>query len=472
MRTLHKIEIKHFNNFNNDALVQTKSFYNFLPTTKLNNSMGIDDAKFPLMESSSTETVLDLTGINQVNGVTTFKQYFPNTQSSVHRVLVYGEDNKVYINQLFSNSSSLFWLYNLQFNSAPICLQFKKNDADAVLLTSEDKMMIWKVGLAPYQINNAPIVTSMAMNDGVLYCTVKDPAFKVWYCTDLDAENVGTTDNYSGYISLEDDLGDARKIVTLNESVYVFRDYGISKISLIKKEISVSQIYASNTKIFTNTVSTCGNIIMFMTVQGLFSFNGVKVSKSKIDIANKLPIRNEGAVASSLGDRYYLALRLNFDDNKSVLCETETNFVNNALIVVDNEESSYQIMRGVDIACLQPIKTALFEKMLVTFNTKHKNKVGQIVNISTDYETALPKFWKSEELCTANSHKMFTKLSVNADANVTFKLIGKKTYTFVTTHSGVNIFKFKIYEDSLCMEISSSGTSAMVNSVLLEYYEN
>lgn len=473
MKEKKRIEIDTFNNFNSSNNIHTEKFYNFFPSNKLASSQGVAVAKFPKMYTDMTEEELDIEDldINSVCGVSYFKMYFPDSQNTQHRILIYGDDNKVYINQLFSGSSMLLWLFNLQFNSPPVSLSYKTDDTDSIILTSSDKMVVWHTNYSPYEIENVPIITSMCMNDEVLFCTIKDPAFKIWYATNLDAENVGQVSAESGYISLEDDLGYSRKILTFNEDIYVFRDYGISKINYIKNDISVSQIYLSNTKIYADTVSICGNVIMFMTKDGIYSFNGVKVTKTDVNIKTLLPSTNEHTTASSLGQKYYLALRLNFNDNKQILCETG-DYINNALVIIDIIDYSYEIIRGVDIKSLLPVKTELFEKMLVTFNTINNSQLGQIVETSSCFDTRLPKYWQSSNLTNNFNTKLFTKLSIQASENVTFNLIyDDKNISFSTYKDGLNEFCFKILCKQVKLEISSNETNASVDKVVLDYYE-
>ena len=473
MKTKKRIAIECFDNFNKHENASVEKFYNYQPTKVLSNSFGIKLASFPNSLTDNTQYNLNIeeADFNEIKGVTFFKQYFPRTGNTTHRLLVYGDDNKEYINQLFCENGDLFWLYSLTFNSAPITLAFKKNDSDAIILSSKDKMIIWKTSYSPYEVKNAPIITSMCMNDGVLFCTIQEPAFKIWYATDLDAENIGNINSNSGYISLEDDLGYARKIVSFNQDVYVFRDYGITKINFVKNNISVNQVYQSNTKIFTETVSVCENAIMFMTVEGLYQFNGVKVTRSSIDIGEMLPISNDNACAASLGNKYYLALKLNFGDGKKILCEN-VNYTNNALIIVDLTNYSYQILRGVDIGTLLPVKTQVFEKMLVTFNSVHSSKLGEICNNSKCFDDALPKFWASSNLFEMPATRLYTKLKVQADKNVKFNLkYGDKSTSFTTYTDGDNEFCFKICGENLKLEISSPFDSANVKQLLLDYYE-
>lgn len=473
MKTKKRIVIDSFANFDKETAMSVEKFYNYKPTKVLSNSLGVKLAGFPKTKTNMEEYNLNITGadLTKVKGVTYFKQYFPRTGITEYRILLYGDDKKEYLNQLFYQDSNIYWLYNMEFNSAPISLAFKQKDSDAIILSSSDKMLIWKTQYSPYEVKNAPIITSMCMNDGVLFCTIKEPAFKIWYALDLDAENIGNISANSGYISLEDDLGYARKIVCFNQDVYVFRDYGITKINYVKNNISVSQVYQSSTKIFTETVSMGANAIMFMTVEGIYQFNGVKVTHSGIDIGEMLSISNDSACASTLGNKYYLALRMNFKDGKQMLCETGE-YVNNALIVVDLDDYSYQIVRGVDIGCLLPVKTPVFEKMLVTFNTMHEACLGEISPTSKCFDDPLPKFWASNELFAEPETRMITKLKVDADQNVKFNLKydGKNT-SFTTYTSGINEFCFKIICKNLAIEVSSNEQTAQVKKVMIDYYE-
>lgn len=473
MRNKKSVVINRFDNFSNSNDVKIDSFYNYLPKKKLLNSFGIETATFPKLKNNLNEESLKISNLNldSVDGVAYFKQYFPSNQTSVHRILLYGSDKKVYINQMLMNNFSLFWLYELQFENAPITLSYKQNDADAIILADKEKMVVWKTNYSPYTIENVPVITSMCMNEGVLFCTIQEPAFKIWYATDLNAENVGNISNNSGYISLEDDLGYARKIITFNEDVFVIRDYGISKINNVKNNMKVSQVYQSNTKIFANTVSVCGNIVMFMTKEGIYSFNGNKVVKTSVDIKELLTNNLDNSVASSLGNKYYLATKLDFNDDKSILCENNESCVNNSIIIIDIDEFSYQIVRGVDVKSMLPVKTELFEKMLLTFNTAHNDKLGQITEKSSCFGENLPKHWTSGNLVEDVNTKLFTKLSVIADAGVTLNLkYDDKNMEFTTYKNGLNEFNFKICCNTARLEIYSSDASAEVEKVEFEYY--
>ncbi len=473
VRVKKKVDIEHFDNFNKrDGEASCIEFYNYFPRRGLYNSLGIDNAKFPVALDENMDMEIDISSGNfdELKGVAYIKQYFPNSKSYEHRLLLYGNDKKVYLNQLFSYDFKLHYIFDITLDSPPVTLAYKKNDQDVVLLTSTNKMYIWKVNYSPYAITNVPIITSMCMNEGVLYCTIREPSFKIWYTEDLDAERLGTPNRKSGYITLADELGESRKILTFNEEVYVFRDYGISKITKSKNELLVSQIYLSNTKLFSNTVSICGNAILFVTADGLYTFNGVKVSKLSVNLNIELIDTDNSSCASSLGEKYYLAIRAKFDDEK-IMCE-EGEYKNNALLILDTIDYSYQIIRGVDIGGLLPIKTDICEKMLLTFNSVHTDKLGEICSSSTCFNTVLPKYWVSGDLCDCANTKLFTKLIIKCEQGIKFNLLhsGKST-SFTTYQSGNNEFSFRICSKDMRIEIESNNLSANVEKVTLEYYE-
>lgn len=473
MRAKKVVEIKKFNNFNYSNEIKAYNYYNFLPTTNLKNTHGISIATLPKSSDDLSEQQLNISnlGVERIDGVAYFKQYARLSEKTVHRLLVYASDKKIYINQMLYGSFDLHWLYSLTANSAPIVLMYKKDDIDVMIMATVDEMVMWRTGYSPYKIENVPIITSMCMNEGVLFCTVKDPAYKIWYATNLDAENVGNISKYSDYIPLDDDLGDARKVVVFNEEVYVFRDYGISKINYLKEEKSVSLIYKSNTKIYPNTIDVSGNSILFMTKEGLYSFNGVKVTKTQVDFVTSLNVNNDGAVASSMGEKYFLALRLDFEDGKKILCENEE-YVNNVLLIVDTHDNTYEIIRGVDIKTLTPVKTNVFEKMLVTFNSAHADIIGQVVETSKCVDESLPKYWSSESVVSNYNTKLFTKLKIYADKGVVVKLLNEgNQLSFTTYNSGLNEFSFRLCCKDVRLEISSEEENVMVKHVALEYYE-
>ena len=213
-----------------------------------------------------------------------------------------------------------------------------------------------------------------------------------------------------------------------------------------------------------------GNNVLFMTKDGLYSFNGINVKKTSVELLSELDIDNSGAIANSLGEKYYLALKINFNDNQDVL--GESGCVNNVLMIIDTCDFTYELIRGVDIKSMLPVKTDVFEKMLFIFNTGPIDKIGQLESKSKLIDQNLPKFWSSENLVESINTKLLTKLKINADANIKISLIydGKEA-VFNTYKKGVNEFTFKLCCKDVKVEFSSNEEEANIYNFCLEYYE-
>ena len=459
------------NRFDNQESRLANSYYNFLPTEVLDNSMGVEEATFPYNTSGGSEYKLDFNtnSIESVKGVNYFKQYFSNNGLTVHRLLVYSNDKKVYINQMYTEDAGLYSLYNMTFDAPPITLAFKQNDADAIILADGNSMKIWKTNYTPYTINEAPIITSMCIQDGVLFCTVKEPAFKVWYCTDLNAENIGYISSNSGYIPLEDELGSSRKVVSFDDAVYAFRDYGITKINFYKKTWSASQVYQSNTKIFTNTVSVCGNMILFATSDGLYQFGGSKVTKLKINLGGMKLSSLQHATASSLANKYFLACRIEYNDRLSV---NEQTGINNVILYINTEDLSVGIIRGVDVKSFLPIKTDTYERMYLVFNSGTCNKIGQLISRGKCFNKKQSKSWTSYIISADKNDKLFTRLEAKCGLGVCIRIhYDGKTKDLVSYKDGYNSFTFRLQAKEVFLEINSTNDKVKVENISLDYYE-
>ena len=475
MKEKKRIEIDTFNNFNSSNNIYTEKFYNFFPSNKLASSQGVAVAKFPKMYTDMTEEELDIEDldINSVCGVSYFKMYFPDSQNTQHRILIYGDDNKVYINQLFSGSSMLLWLFNLQFNSPPVSLSYKTDDTDSIILTSSDKMVVWHTNYSPYEIENVPIITSMCMNDEVLFCTIKDPAFKIWYATNLDAENVGQVSAESGYISLEDDLGYSRKILTFNEEIYVFRDYGITQLSIYgSDDFAINHIYLSDSYIYPDSIAQSGDNVYFLERSGLKCFNGSSVKNIELGCEKLLSAFNQSKCwATCFEGKYYLACKCDFADGQQIGCESYNNgYVNNALLVYDIEKEHLDILRGVDINQVLALNNPYKSKLVACFNNQYIGKIGQLTEDGKLFGNSLGGYWKSvkTDLGYHNKKKRIKHFSIKASGNAEVTISSEKeSKTFnILPKDKIQRIRVNISGNEFDVKITTSGQASISNFVL------
>jgi len=476
-----KIVINDFSKMNlaakNNALHPAcAKLYNFDNTNKvLDVGLGIRDLLVYMENDINSKTyVLNYAslGLEYINKVMYFKQYFASSGDTTHRLLLHGSDGKIYLYQMFSGANMLNWTYQLTFSTEPIVLEYKKDGLDSILISANDKLVVWKTGRAPYELTNVPTITSMCVYNDVLYCTIAGERDKIWYTENLDPESVGTESDGTKYLLLSDNCGGGARVVTFKENVYVFRDYGISRLNTYAKNGPLyNQLYLSDSKIYANTVTVCGDFVVFITRDGIYKFNGATVTK--VDALPNYVINNinDNAVATNLQDTYYLALNIDFGDNEQVGCEANAEMKNNALIKLNLQDYSFQIMRGVDIKNMLTLKAEFEEKIIVTFNSLYKDRIGEITNDGKLFDEVLPKNYYSNYVIQDDIDDVtLRKIIVDASKDIELKVItDNKEYVFNTYCDGINNFQSIIPCKKFKFAINSSAEFAHVNLIQFEY---
>ena len=86
-----------------------------------------------------------------------------------------------------------------------------------------------------------------------------------------------------GFIELVDERGECNKVLSFNDYVYIIREHGISRLSAYgeQEEFSVTHLFLSTDKIYHNTAVLCGDRILMLCSDGVYSFNGYSASKYK-----------------------------------------------------------------------------------------------------------------------------------------------------------------------------------------------
>jgi len=193
-----------------------------------------------------------------------------------------------------------------------------------------------------------------------------------------------------------DNRGAFLKLVAFNDYVYLFREHGITKLSIYtsKNDFSVAHLYTSTSKIFEKSICVCGEEVFFMTRDGLYAFNGSSVKKICEQYEHIFQnLDNRNCSSACLDGKYYLATKCNFDDSGIVGCENG-DFVNNVLFEIDVESQKLNILRGINIKKILAIDTPYISKLVACFYDKPQ-KIGELCFCGKYFDDAIVKEWKS-----------------------------------------------------------------------------
>lgn len=317
------------------------------------------------------------------------------------QIVCMDSDGQLYYVLLQDNSSACCPIFRqTPFKGIPTAINYRLNSIDTLIFSSEEDGM-WKyaTNFGLTEVEDSPHIVSMCLHYERLFAVVGGERNRLAFSANLDPTNWKADLSNGGFIDLQDERGALQKVITFNDYVYVFRDYGVTKVSAYgdQTDFSVSQLFVSSVKLYGNTVTVCGNKIMLLTRDGIHSFDGYSTHKLNLGI-NELfkNVENDSACGVYYKNKFLLACKLNFNDDEKVGCENyDGGYVNNALIELDLVTNELSITRGVDISSMVVVDDPRFAKVVVCLNGEHSKKFGELCEDGCVFGQPLTKKWVS-----------------------------------------------------------------------------
>jgi hypothetical protein len=228
-----------------------------------------------------------------------------------------------------------------------------------------------------------------------LFATSTGESNQIWFSKELDPINWDINLESAGFIEMNDERGALLKVMSFLDYVYVFREFGITRISAYadQTQFFVSHLFTSSGRICPDTVTLCGDHVIFLTSSGLYAFDGLQTYKILEQIFDGIKdIDNARSVYYN--GKYYLACNYDFSDGQKIHCEN-TDYVCNAVIEYDTIRKTYIIYRGIDIASFLVLKIG--SKELLTFSCfkEHSGSLSILYQGSQYYGAEFIKAWQS-----------------------------------------------------------------------------
>lgn len=441
--------------FNKGVLTEGLGVKNFLvPTQKLDENDAIeiyyDDFVYDV------KSLLFYRGFSKIHG------------AQQDRVIIFASDNYIWhlaLNVIYPSTSRL----TKTFTQKPSGFNTRFNNKDILVLSNlVDDCAIFDGQSQPVTYANCPSMISLCEYKNRLYFITGQEQKVIRYTKNFDISSWEETLNLDfneQAIEFNDGYGKLNKLINFKNYIYIFRDYAILKLSQYEDKNAsptCSNVYVSGAMIYPNTIQVCGDEIIMLTRDGLIRFDGVTVEKFKSSFDSMInKIDNRSAVASYHAGKYYIALKMNFNDDKKVGAELDENCKNNALLMFDLKENTYSICRGLDILDMLSVQTECLNKLMLCFNVGNTTKLAEVTENGKFFDTNSLKYWCSplSDLGYSDKKKIVQEVSLISkyDAILTifterekksFKVKGSQTISkFPVRISGKQI-GFKIETDS------------------------
>lgn len=354
-------------------------------------------------------------------------------------------------------------LSGITFSGRVRAVNYRLEDSDVIIMMSDtESMAVWDGVNPAYTVADAPRITSMALHGERLFVTDARDSQSVRFSDDLNPTNWSSSLTEGGYITLTDERGKLNKVIDFLNYVYIFRDFGISRLYGTggQTSFSVTNMYVSSGRIYPDTVALCGDRVLFLAGDGLYRFDGINTVRVLPQLDGMI-LPDENARGAYCRGKYYLACRIAGEG--AVGCESGM-YKNNAVIEIDVSKGEFTLLRGADVSEICPVG----EKPYFVCD----GKAGVIDGSGALFGTPLGKKWRSP-LSDFNSERIkilreicfFAEgsgaVTVNADGN-------SESYNFV---SGFVRIAPKLRGRLIGITFSSSAAEFGVNRVSLLYDE-
>lgn len=410
-----------------------KKFYNFaIKNGSLKTGLGFNFLSLPVSYNTyeKNERLLPTSPNNSaIKGLWHYKYFSHSMGSSRHKIVFYTDEKLLYFTFTISSLSE-FWTmfppFEPEYFEGKIdAINYHLNGLDSLIMVvpQEQKIIVFDSNDDINVIDNAPNLITIGLHYERLFAVLEGDRKTLMFSANLDPTNWNVDEDEGGFIDMRDERGRINKIVSFNDYVYVFRDYGVSRVSAYgdQNDFSVTQLFVSSSKIFGNSVVSCGDRIMFLSRDGLHVFDGYSTVKLKLNIEILLQNENnDNCNAVFFRNKYYLACRMDFDDGLQLGCEGYSEgYQNNTLIEYDIKSGDLNILRGVDILNMISIEESNVSKLAACFNGEFKSYFGQLDESGTLFGNPLKCCWQSpySNFGHPNKIKIVKEISIKTNSD-------------------------------------------------------
>ena len=341
----------------------------------LSTGLGLRILTFPSDLEDGAETPYEHTYTGQALSVYSFPYYDVLAKKDRDMLFIYTSDHLLYYMK-YSSPYRPFFKYSCpEFTSIPDYLYYIMPDGkESGLFCSENEPLTLLNFFVNYKVvENAPSITNLCVHYDRVFAVTRIGRSKVWFSDEMDPTNWNISSTEGGYIGMNDSLGDCKKVLSFNNYVFVFREYGITRITAYasQESFSMQNVYASSNYIYTNTACICGDVICFLATDGLYMFDGVNARKVNAGFEKIYEgINQDKAKGVFYKNSYYLMM------NTNLAPINELQNVKNTLLRYDCEDGLYDILTNVELMDIEKMTSSGIERLVSIDIQSHEGEEG------------------------------------------------------------------------------------------------
>lgn len=441
---------------------EPKIVYNFIcEDGTLKNGYGFKPLAMPTSETDiENEVEIPVRG-TMVKTIWKLKWFNSADDINSYFLFYFNDEANICYDNLFKTRYATFILPTT-YTETPFATYYRKGGNDAIMLSGDGGNLMVVTGSNTYTSETAPKIISCCSHYGKLFAITATARGTLVYNSNPDV--LAWADDKTKDLDFGDERGDLNKILSFNDYLYLFRDFGITQVSEYgdEEDFAVSHIYMSDAYIYPNTIVEAGGKIYFLEGEKLKVFNGSSVKEVDLNCSGLLKGQdNRFAFAECFNGKYYLACRGDFKDGLAIGCENyEGGYKNNILMIINPETCHVDLIRGVDINELLALTNKFKSKLIACYNNENIGKIGEITTDGKLFDVLSPALWQSGATDFGESGKIkriksfYIKSAGNCE--VTFESERQKKSFKVQGKEGVQKIKANVLGNQFVVKIKST----------------
>ena len=459
--TRRKLKLSNFLGLNSTVAEENLPF-NYSPKTyNFTLEKGVPETGIGVSTAVAKIGAVDWEIKKRLLNVTFLKMFYYRTHYQTYaldRLVAYGEDGHLYetaINVPYTSFTDLG-----EYGEVLSATVYTYNGETGLLISTPTGLYFVHTGVVT-RLGFGEVFTTMCTHMGRVFAVLKLDQYKLYYSDSFDPANWTISLTEGGYISFTEEMGKIVKVLDFGGYVYIFFEHGIRRLSAYndQTEFALRTLYVSVGQIAADSITVCGDRMMFVASDGTYVFDGVSVKKVLGEIADVFSKDQSASFAAFHNGKYYLACRLDMDSTLSGV---------NSLIIYDIWQGKYEIAHNIALNYLVPLDTENFSGVL-TETSYPVSFLGRLDRSGSVNSTATYKVWCSPvtSLGESSGTKLLREIRLRVEGTVTCAVeLDGVTHSF-TAETGVNVFRVMRRFDKMRITLSSSSASVRITKAEL-----
>ncbi|MBR7100318.1 MAG: hypothetical protein IKC91_04105 [Clostridia bacterium] len=301
-------------------------------------------------------------------------------------------------------------IYSTGFSSPMRALDYVNAQNTHELYIFSEKGIYFYNGSSFSLIKNSPVVTTGCVYYDRLFSVSALIPYRMYFSAPLEGSNWTAAYLSAGYVDLSPEHGAIHALFSIGKNLYALREYGITRLHTEGENFNFTAMpfSAAFGSVYADSIQRVGACLIFLTSEGLYSFNGNRVEKLNFAFLNGADFATSPDCRAFVYGAHYV---LNYLDGKN---NRRTLFLNPAEQEgwISDMDISFPISDGNRCFFLD-------NGIFATFSQKSSRCNG-----------AMYKTWESDftKLGLGDGRKLLRAVSLQGKGNVQLRIRGEHVF--------------------------------------------